>query len=117
MGFKYKGICYETQQEFHQTFAQDACAVQIMGSTAVSHYVYCTADATNVYLESFIYTNNLEQSVANTHAFKPQVIPCTYTPPLIFSSADMIQLAWLIIGVWVVAWALKKSADAIRNKS
>lgn len=116
MGFKYKDTCYDQQADALQAVVDD-CGVKItpISSTSASAS-WCKASGLNI---QFYY---VDKGGASPNAFTyalPVTFPsCTYTPPSStakFSNQDVIDMSWLVVSVWVVAWGIRKMIEVIRR--
>lgn len=75
-----------------------------------SYFTVCTANADNITVQAYSLTNGTPQTA---FTITPQLIICDFSPP--YTNADVIQVSWLVVGVWVVAWGIKKMAEAIKK--
>lgn len=110
MGYKFHGQCYETLYDFHVAFAQEC--FKVAGSGLATNMLSCTADSGGyVVMQSY----NIDQGTSGTPwNYTPQQISCTYEPPKVFSNADVVELSWLVVGVWVIAWGIKKLSEVMK---
>jgi hypothetical protein len=110
MGYKFQDKCYETKFDMHFAFANEC---QASGSAALgSLYLSCTADpAGHVIMQSYTVSNGNPGTAWN---YYPQEVTCTYEPPKVFSNADVVELSWLVVGVWVTAWGIKKLIETLK---
>jgi hypothetical protein len=109
MGYLLKEKCYETKQEFINAVAQN-CLSGGSGSGALSTYfTTCTANTDNVTVQAYLLSNGTAQ-IAWTYT--PQLISCDAQP---ITNADVVQLSWLVVSVWVVAWGIKKMMEVLRK--
>lgn len=123
MGYKYKNVCLETIDEFRQWFAQD-CTGQLVttgsGGSAVGAVAQCTPVSTGVNVR--LYSLSTGSAIGTETLIQPPQISCTYSASSGSSSAsiptaDIIETAWLVVGVWVAAWAFRRMASAIKHGS
>lgn len=114
MGYKYKAECLETLQEFYDRYAED-CSNQVAVGSSLT-ITKCISTSTGVDVWAYkIDTGALVQSnSANIPHITPQTFSCNYTSPssTTITTADIVETSWLIVGVWVVAWAVRKMIDA-----
>lgn len=112
MGYKYLNQCFETKQEFLDYVAQ-GCFAQNGGSGALSSYmITCSSNSDNITIQPVLISNG---TMPAPYTFTPQIISCTFQPPKIFSNADVVELSWLVVGVWVVAWGIRKITDSFKT--
>lgn len=109
MGYKFHNQCYDTLFDFHLAFAQEC--FKVSGAGLGAQMLSCTADTGGyVVMQSYQLSNGTYGTPWN---YTPQAVTCDYLPPPTMS--DSIELAWLIVGVWVVAWGFKKMMEAIKK--
>lgn len=113
MGYRYKDVCYETKQQFHEAFAQDCSFHFYTIQSGIYSFGYCTADALQV---NYLFKNDSNLNFS-TRSFVPQSSTCDYTATQTnkFTNADVVAMSWLIVSVWVAAWAIKKMMEAIKR--
>lgn len=113
MGYKYNNICFETQAEALQ-YVSDSCSVVLGGTTNASWVAYCKVNGSSI---NFLY-GLLSTSGTNTSPFvyTPIFPACTFEASKVFSNADVVQLSWLVVGVWVVAWGIRKLIDIFKTQ-
>ena len=106
MGYLYKNLCLDTVDELHQTIAADCPVITSNGSSSLK----CTPTSTDILLtvDQIPTTGTLNQQT-----YVPEQIPCNSSPLI----ADVIELSWLVVAVWVTAWGFKKMSDALRGRS
>lgn len=116
MGYQYKSICYETETKFLEAYAQD-CPINVGGTSTAAYYSFCSVNGTGIKIKTFLWSNNTEISRTVDHTFIPQSSSCDYTTTSssTFTNADIIELSWLVVGVWVVAWGFKKMMEVLRK--
>ncbi len=117
MGSKYRDTCYETSTDALQVMA-DYCGVSIGGSsTNATFAAYCKPNGTALTIHTG--TLNNPNDVTAAFSITPTFPTCTYTPPnnSTITPEDAVQTAWLVIGVWVVAWGIRKIIDSLRPNS
>lgn len=116
MGYAYKGTCLETLPEMLQRYAQDCTGQSFNAMTGTATSVpltsFCTASATNVSIQMYDLKNFANYGSAIT--VNPPQYTCTFNAASSITNADAVQTAWLVIGVWVVAWGVRKMIDALR---
>lgn len=117
MPYQSKGYCYPTVQEAAN--AIQAEGFQVSGSGIVSPFSYATlpnpADANKVSMtfsyKAFSTANPV--NYVNYLAFPT----CTSVGPMTSNTGlsvdDSIQLAWLVVGVFAAAWAIKSLRRAL----
>ncbi|BBL35722.1 hypothetical protein Nstercoris_01997 [Nitrosomonas stercoris] len=105
MGSYYKRQCYPTVIEYHQAVASDCPTVSPDGTAFFS----CEADASKITLKKT--SQGLLGPVTTTTNYTPGQIACDPDQQLL----DGIELAWLVVGVWVAAWAIKQVAVLLRS--
>lgn len=108
MGYRFKDQCFDTKQEFINAFAQSCGGTSGSGGLS-SYFTICTANTDTVTVQAYTLTNGTAQT---PYAVTPQTINCDYVSPL--TTSDMIELSWLVVGVWVTAWGFKKMMEVIR---
>ncbi len=109
MGYRFQDQCYETKQDFINALSQ-TCTAPSGAAGLSSYFTVCTANADNITVQSYSLTNG----TANTaFTITPQLITCDFSPP--YTNADVIQVSWLVVGVWVVAWGIKKMAEVLKK--
>lgn len=109
MGYKLHGACYETLLDMHIVYAQECSKVGGQGTGAV--FYYCTASETDVVIQGVVLSTG---ATYTPYSHTPQQIACTYEAPVTYTLSDMVELSWLIIGVWVVAWCARKVVDSLK---
>ena len=122
MGYKYQNICLETLDEFRGAFAQE-CTGQLVttgsGGSAVGAVALCSPVTNGVNVR--LYSLSTGATMGADTLIDPPQISCTYSASSGGSSsasiptADIIETAWLVVGVWVTAWAFRRMASAIKN--
>lgn len=105
MGYRYKNYCLDTVTEMHSVVASDCQTVTLDGTAIVK----CTPTSTDITVSII----DISTGTTVTRAYVPEQIICDTAPAL----ADVAEIAWLVIGVWVTAWAFKKIADTIRGRT
>ncbi len=75
-----------------------------------SYFTVCTANADNITVQAYSLTNGTPQTA---FTITPQLINCDFSPP--YTNADVIQVSWLVVGVWVVAWGIKKMSEVLKK--
>lgn len=109
MGYRFQDQCYETKQDFINILSQTCTAPS--GSAGLSSYfTVCTANADNITVQAYSLTNGTAQTA---FTITPQLISCDFSPP--YTNSDVIQVAWLVVSVWVVAWGIRKMAEAFQK--
>lgn len=109
MGYLYKGVCLDTKQEYLNQLSQD-CLSGGSGSGALSTYfTTCTANTENITVQAFTLSSGAAQTA---WTYTPQFFLCTPEP---HTQADIIQLSWLVVSVWVIAWGFKKMIEVLRK--
>ncbi len=111
MGYEFKGVCYETLYKFHIQFAQEC--YKASGSGLSAQFLSCTATPDYVTLQTLTLANGTWSTPVN---YNPQQIACTYQPPKVFSNADVVELSWLVVGVWVAAWGIRKLSEMMDKR-
>ena len=105
MGYRYKNLCLDTVDELHQSIAADCPVITGNGGSSLK----CTPTATDILL-------TVDQipttGITNQQTYVPEQIACDSVP----SIAEVSELAWLVVAVWVAAWGYKKMADALRGR-
>ncbi|QOJ23595.1 MAG: hypothetical protein HRU78_07990 [Gammaproteobacteria bacterium] len=113
MGYRFQNQCYETKQEFLDALAQN-CYVSASGSGGLgSFFTTCTSNSDNITVQSYTLTNGTAQT---PWTLTPQLIACTYQAPKVFSNADVVELSWLVVGVWVAAWGIRKLSEMMDKR-
>lgn len=104
MGYKFNDKCYETLFDMHAAFASFC---QASGSGLGTNLLSCKPDSAGyVVIQSFSVSNGTPGTPWN---FYPPQVTCDYSG--LPTTADIVETAWLVVGVWVVAWAFRKMAD------
>ena len=75
-----------------------------------SYFTVCTANTDNITVQAYALTNGTPQTA---FTITPQLITCDFSPP--YTNSDVIQVSWLVVSVWVVAWGIKKMAEVIKK--
>lgn len=109
MGYRFQNQCFETKQEFINAYSQKCQGSGGSGGLG-SYYTFCTANTDTVTVQAFTLTTGAAQTPFN---ITPQVISCDFSAP--YTNSDIIEVSWLVVGVWVVAWCLKKMAEVIKK--
>ena len=78
-----------------------------------SYFTVCTANADNITVQAYSLTNGTPQTA---FIITPQLIACTYQAPKVFSNADVVELSWLVVGVWVAAWGIRKLSEMLDKR-
>lgn len=113
MGFKYRDTCYDTLAEAIQSEA-DQCGLTINNSSGYYWVGYCEVNGSNI---QFLH-NNTASSTFYTSAltYTPSYPSCTANSGgSTFSNADIIELSWLVVSVWVVAWGFRKMIEVFKK--
>jgi hypothetical protein len=109
MGYRFQDQCYETKQEFLNALAQSCYKAGGSGGLT-SYYVTCTSNVDTITVQGY----SLNAGTAQTAwSYTPQTVACDFSPP--YTNADVIQVSWLVVGVWVVAWGIKKMAEVLKK--
>ncbi|SFF12697.1 hypothetical protein [Nitrosomonas sp. Nm166] len=105
MGYRYKNLCLDTVEQLHEVIAADCPVITIDGSSSIK----CTPTATEILLtvEAIPTTGT-----TNQQTYIPEQIACDTAPVI----ADVIELSWLVVGVWVAAWTAKKLSDVLKGR-
>ncbi len=117
MGYKFKDTCYETQADAMQTVA-DSCGPSIFstGSTTNSSAYFCKVNGSNI---QFYFVSAGNSAPTKWVYELPMSFPsCTYSAPSgtnKFTNQDVIDMSWLVVSVWVVAWGIRKMIEVIRR--
>jgi|GEM_PF-6135248 len=101
MGNYYQGKCFPTSLDLHQEIASNCPTVSPDGV----YLIQCTPSETKIVL-SRTDTNTL---ITTTTDYIPNQIACDPEVPM----NDAIDAAWLIVGVWIVAWGIRKTSQFI----
>ena len=109
MGYRFQDQCYETKQDFMNALSQ-TCTAPSGAAGLSSYFTVCTANADNITVQAFQLTNGTAQTA---FTITPRLITCDFSPPYTYS--DVIQVSWLVVSVWVVAWGIKKMAEVIKK--
>ena len=109
MGYRFQNQCYETKQDFMNALSQ-TCTAPSGAAGLSSYFTVCTANADNITVQAFQLTNGTAQTA---FTITPQLITCDFSPP--YTNSDVIQVSWLVVSVWVVAWGIKKMAEVIKK--
>lgn len=110
MGYKLHDQCYETLFDFHVAFAQECSKIGGQGTSAI--FYTCVATPDYVTIQGYSAVNGSAYTPFNHN---PQQISCTYQAPKSFTNADVVDLSWLVVGVWVVAWGIRKLIDTFKT--
>ena len=97
MSFQYKNKCYGSIADLNSAVAVDCPVVSgnLIGVT-------CTPTASDVTVSAWSAGINIIQAVV------PAQVPCV-VPDL----ATPAELAWLVGGVWILAWGIRKVAQLL----
>lgn len=109
MGYRFQNQCYETKQDFLNALSQ-TCTAPSGAAGLSSYFTVCTANADNITVQAYTLTNGTAQTA---FTITPQLITCDFSPP--YTNADVIQVSWLVVGVWVVAWGIKKMSGVLKK--
>ena len=109
MGYRFQNQCYETKQDFMNALSQ-TCTAPSGAAGLSSYFTVCTANADNITVQAYSLTNGTPQTA---FTIAPQLITCDFSPP--YTNADVIQVSWLVVGVWVVAWGIKKMSGVLKK--
>ncbi|MBA3754955.1 MAG: hypothetical protein H0X02_01415 [Nitrosomonas sp.] len=105
MGYRYKNLCLDTVEQLHQVIAADCPIIASNGGSSIK----CTPTTTEI----LITVDQIPTTgVTNQQNYVPDLIACDSAPAI----ADVIELSWLVVSVWVAAWAIKKMIDALRGR-
>jgi len=104
MGNYYQGKCFSTTLDLHREIASNCPTVSPDGA----YLIQCTPSETKIVVTRK--TTGLIPTTTNTD-YIPQQITCD--PELQLN--DGIEMAWLIVGVWVSAWCIKQIINVIRS--
>ena len=106
MGYRHKNMCLDTAEQLYEVISADCPLITSDGSSSIK----CTPSATDILItvDSIPPTGTLRQQT-----FVPELISCESAPAI----ADVIELSWLVVAVWVTAWGIKKMTDALKGKS
>jgi len=105
MGSYYKRQCYPTVTDYHQAVASDCPTVSPDGTA----FFTCAADASKITFNKT--SQGLLGPVTTTTYYTPGQIACDPDQQL----SDAVDLAWLVVGVWVAAWCVRQIVNVIRN--
>lgn len=108
MGYLYKSKCLDTVLELHQHYAQD-CNDAFTNLT--QYYTVCTADSSAVTANTYSLKDNLQYNTVPVLIYPPQY-SCDTAPKI----AEVAELSWLVVGVWVAAWGIKKLIEVVRMR-
>lgn len=108
MGYLYKDKCLDTVLALHQQYAQD-CSDAFMNLT--NYYSICTADATAVTVNTYSLKDNLQYNTVPVLVYPPQY-SCDTAPKI----AEVAELSWLVVGVWVAAWGIRKLIEVVKMR-
>lgn len=112
MGYRFQDQCYETKQEFLDALAQSCYKAGGSGGLT-SFYVTCTSNTDTITVQGYSLNAGTPQTA---WSYIPQSIACTYQPPKVFSNADVVELSWLVVGVWVAAWGIRKLSEMMDKR-
>lgn len=115
MGYKFNGQCLETVDDLYNEFALSCTGNFTNGGTAVGYVSKCTPVVGGVNVR--LYSLSTGAAVGVETVVQPPLISCTYSSsPGSLPIEDIVALSWLVAGVWVVAWGIRKIADALSTK-
>lgn len=103
MGVRYKSQCVESTL-LHDLIAADCPIITSDGA----HLIKCVPSSTEI---TIFYTEVATNTTTST-VYQPQQILCDGV-----TITDAVELAWLIVLVWVVAWTIKAISETLRTKS
>lgn len=118
MGYKYQDVCYETQADALQAVA-DKCGIQFIGggSSTNSGAFWCKVSGSSIQMT--LVTPGSNTPVSFNYLYPVTLGSCTYTAPSSstgkFTNQDVIDMSWLVVSVWVVAWGIRKMIEVIRR--
>lgn len=75
-----------------------------------SYFTVCTANADNITVQAYSLTNGTAQTAFD---ITPQLINCDFSTP--YTNSDVIEVSWLVVGVWIAAWGIKKMIEVIKK--
>lgn len=104
MGNYYQGRCFSSDLDFHQEVASNCPTVSPDGA----YLIQCAPSESKIVVTRT--TTDLIPTTTNTD-YVPQQIACDPAKPM----NDATDAAWLIVGVWVAAWAARKVAAVIKG--
>lgn len=104
MGNYYQGKCFSSTLDLHQEIASNCPTVSPDGA----YLIQCAPSETNIVVTRI--TTDLVPTTT-TSDYIPQQIACD--PDVQLNHA--IDLAWLVAGVWVLAWSFRKVAQIFRR--
>ncbi|PTQ76465.1 hypothetical protein C8R26_11758 [Nitrosomonas oligotropha] len=106
MGYRHKNLCLDTVEQLNEVVSADCPLITSDGSSSIK----CTPSATDILItiDSIPTTGILKQQT-----YVPELISCDSAPAI----ADVIEVSWLVVAVWVTAWGIKKMADALKGRS
>ena len=116
MGYKFNGQCLETVDDFYQAFALNCTGQIVTGAGGSVGYVSkCTPGVTGVTVRQVDLSTG--SAVGTNTLLQPPLISCTYSSsPGSLPIEDIVALSWLVAGVWVVAWGVKKIIQVIKQR-
>lgn len=109
MGYLYKGYCYETINEVAQSFSADNI-FPISNGLVFTNATGFIGGVVNYTLQ---YKTGTTTAAATTVGTLSKSYPtCTYVGPITNYSGlqlnDVVTVSWLVVLVWVSAWAVKQ---------
>jgi len=104
MGNYYQGKCFSTTLDLHREIASNCPTVSPDGA----YLIQCTPSETKIVLTREMTGSPFETTYTD---YIPQQITCDPEKQL----NDGIEMAWLIVGVWVSAWCIKQIINVIRS--
>lgn len=105
MGSYYKQQCLSTAFEYHQAVASNCPHITDDGHTTIQ----CVPDASKVQIQKT--TAGPLGPVTTSIDYVPVQIDCD--PDLALS--DAIDLAWMVVSVWVAAWVVRQVVLMLRS--
>lgn len=105
MGYRYSNLCLDTVEQLHQVIAADCPVITSDGGSSIK----CTPSGTDI----LITVDHIPTTgISNQQTYVPEQIICDTAPAI----ADVVELAWLVVAVWVAAWGIKKMTDALKGR-
>lgn len=115
MGYKYQNICLETIDDYYLAFAQECTGNFVTSGSTVGNVTKCTPVTGGVNIR--LYSLSTGNPTGVDTFLTPPSISCTYSSsPGSLPIEDIVALSWLVAGVWVVAWGVKKIIQVIKQR-
>lgn len=98
--YQYLDMCYGTTQDLYTAIASSCPVTNSLGWSIV-----CTPTATGYTIKNYVSDTGFK-----TQTIIPTLKNCSY------DVVDSAELAWLVVGVFLVAWAIRQNMTILRMR-